>query len=100
MLIKYLLKGRMRDFHKKVWHLIPAAYMDVVSVPSKCILFIEEKKSCNSFIVKLVKLNMKDESYFTVLFHYKLIHSDFHKHTSFFSWLQSYVREHLEKAWQ
>ena len=34
----------MRDFHKKVWHLIPAAYMDVVSVPSKCILFIEEKK--------------------------------------------------------
>ena len=34
----------MRDFQKKVWHLIPAAYMDVVSVPSKCILFIEEKK--------------------------------------------------------
>lgn len=61
----------MRDFQKKVWHLIPAAYMDVISVSSKCIL-LKKKKSCNSFIVKLVKLNMKDESYFTVLFHYKL----------------------------
>lgn len=99
MLIKYLLNGGMKDFQKKVWHLIPAAYMNVVSVPSKCILFIEEKKCCNGFIMKLVKLNMKDK-----LFHspisLQIKFTPIFTNICFFSWLQSYLCEHLEKAWQ